>query len=242
MPENVFDERIARAYDAASADMFDPAVLDPTVRFLAGLAGDGPALELGIGTGRVAVPLSQTGIPVQGIEISTAMADRLRAKPGAEHIGVTIGDFATAKVDSVFPLAYLVYNTIANLMTQAEQVACFQNVADHLAPGGRFVIEVFVPTLRLLPPGENTRAFSVTPTHVGFDEYDIANQTLVSHHYWFYGDKVETFFTPHRYVWAAELDLMARLAGLTLTERWADWHRAPFTSESTAHISVWQKL
>jgi hypothetical protein len=169
------------------------------------------------------------------------MVARLRAKPGADDIGVTIGDFATARVGATFRLAYLVRNTIENLTTQDEQAECFRNVAAHLEPGGCFVIEVEVPALQRLPPGETIRAFTVTPTHLGFDEYDIASQRLVSHHYWVIDGQLETFSSPHRYVWPAELDLMARLAGMTLRERWSGWNREPFTGDSRQHISVWEK-
>jgi SAM-dependent methyltransferase len=236
-----FNERIASAYDATSRDMYDPAVLEPTVDFLATLAGDGAALELGIGTGRVALPLSARGVEVHGIDISAPMVERLRAKPGAENIDVTIGDFATTKVDHTFRLAYLVFNTITNLTTQDEQVACFENVAAHLEPGGCFVIEVHIPELQRLPPGETVRPFRVTPTHLGFDEFHLAEQILYSHHYFPVGDKLEVFSAPYRYVWPAELDLMARIAGMRLRERWADWDRSPFTGESRKHISVWEK-
>ena len=241
MPEDHFGERVAERYDELSAEMFAPAAIDPVVDFLAGLAGRGRALELGIGTGRIALPLAQRGIPVHGIDLSEAMVARLRAKPGAEDIGVTIGDFATATVDGTFSLAYLVFNTIMNLTTQDEQVACFQNVAAHLEPGGCFVIEVGVPDLQRLPPGETFQPFDVSPTHLGFDEYDVARQGLVSHHYWIDDGNVEVFSPPFRYVWPAELDLMARLAGMTLRERWSGWKREPFTSESTKHVSVWSK-
>jgi SAM-dependent methyltransferase len=169
------------------------------------------------------------------------MVARLRAKPGGDQITVTIGDFATTRVAGRFSVAYLVFNTIMNLTTQDEQVACFQNVADHLAPGGCFVIEVGVPDLQRLPPGETVRAFTVTDSRLGFDEYDIAGQGLVSHHYWIQDGKLEVFSPPFRYVWAAELDLMARLAGMSLRERWSGWNREPFTSDSTQHVSVWQK-
>jgi hypothetical protein len=169
------------------------------------------------------------------------MAARLRAKPGAERIGVTIGDFATATVPATFRVAYLVANTIMNLTTQEEQVACFQNVAAHLEPGGRFVIEVLVPGLRRLPPGERFQPFAVTPTHLGFDEYDVARQGLISHHYWIEDGRVEVLSPPFRYVWPSELDLMARLAGMNLHERWSSWTRRPFTSESEKHVSVWEK-
>ncbi len=241
MRESFFEGPIAEGYDAIWADKFDPAVVDPAVDLLAELAGDGAALELGIGTGRVAVPLRGRGVAVHGIELSAAMAEQLRAKPGADDIEVTIGDFATATVDRTFRLAYLVANTIMNLTSQDEQVACFQNAARHLEPGGTFVIEVIVPALRRLPPGETIVPFTVTPTHLGFDEYDVATQRSWSHHYWPGGVGPEAFSAPFRYVWPSELDLMARLAGMTLRERWSGWDRAPFTSDSTEHISVWEK-
>jgi SAM-dependent methyltransferase len=239
VPESYFEGPIAEGFDAIWAETFDPDVLDPVIDFLADLTGDGAALELGIGTGRVALPLRQRGVPVHGIELSAAMAEQLRAKPGAEDIGVTIGDFATATVDRTFRLAYLVVNTIMNLTSQEEQVTCFQNVARHLEPGGCFVIEVIIPALQRLPRGETFVPFTVTPTHLGFDEYDVATQRSWSHHYWVGREDIRVFSAPFRYVWPAELDLMARLAGMTLRERWSDWDRAPFTSDSTKHISVW---
>ena len=241
MPEDHFGERVAEGYDESSADMFEPAVVAPVVDFLAELAGDGAALELGIGTGRIAVPLSQRGVRVHGIDLSAAMVARLRAKPGAEDIGVTIGDFATTRVEGTFSVAYLVFNTIMNLTTQAEQVACFQNVAAQLEPGGCFVIEVEVPRLQRLPPGETFVPFTVSATRLGFDEYEIATQGLISHHYRVVDDELEVRSIPFRYVWPAELDLMARLAGMTLRGRWSGWKREPFTSDSTAHVSVWEK-
>jgi SAM-dependent methyltransferase len=241
VPEVYFDERIAAGYDATSADMYEPEVLDPAVNFLADLAGTGAALEFGVGTGRIAVPLSQRGVPVHGIDISSAMVARLQAKPGADDIGVTIGDFATTKVPRPFTLVYLVYNTISNLTTQEEQSECFRNAAAHLEPGGHFVIEVVVPDLQRLPPGETVRAFKVTPTHLGFDQIDVATQTSISHHYFMVDGRLETFSSPFRYVWPSELDLMARLAGMTLRERWSDWNRQPFTSDSRSHVSVWEK-
>jgi SAM-dependent methyltransferase len=242
MPDNHFGEPVAAGYDEASEAMFDPAVVEPTVDFLAGLAGDGAALELGIGTGRIALPLAERGVTVHGIDLSAAMVQRLRAKRGAAGVGVTIGDFATTRVPGTFRLAYLVFNTINNLTTQDAQVECFRNVATHLEAGGCFVIEVGVPDLRRLPPGETVRAFTVTPDYVGFDEYtDLVNQILYSHHYRVAGDKLDVSSAPFRYVWPSELDLMARLAGMTLRERWSDWKRQPFTAESTSHISVWQK-
>lgn len=241
MPTNYFDEGPAERYDEHAAEMFDPAVLEPAVSLLAGLAGDGRALEFAIGTGRIALPLSRRGVPVHGIDLSEAMVARLQAKPGAEGIGVTIGDFASTRVPGSFRLVYLVYNTIGNLTEQDEQVQCFRNAAAHLEPGGYFVIEVGVPDLRRLPPGERIRAFSVTSSHLGFDEYEVASQGLVSHHYWFGQGAPEAFSIPFRYVWPAELDLMARLAGMDLDGRYADWDRQPFTSESVKHVSVWRK-
>jgi SAM-dependent methyltransferase len=241
MRKNYFDERIAESYEAKWPNLFEPAVIDPVVSFLADLAGSGAALELGIGTGRIALPLSQRGVRVHGIDLSPAMIAQLRAKPGAGDIDVTTGDFAITTVGGTFRLAYLVRNTIENLTTQDEQVECFRNVAAQLEPGGCFVIEVEVPALQRLPSGETIRAFTVTPTHLGFDEYDIAVQGLVSHHYWVDDGQLEVFSAPFRYVWPAELDLMARLAGMTLRERWSGWKHEPFTSESTTHVSVWEK-
>jgi SAM-dependent methyltransferase len=242
MPEDHFGEPVAERYDEDSAEMFDPAVVEPAVDLLAELAGQGRALELGIGTGRIAIPLARRGIGVHGIDLSGAMVARLRAKQGDEQIGVTVGDFATTKVDGLFSVAYLVFNTIENLTTQDEQVACFENVASHLEPGGCFVIEVAVPDLQRLPPGETFRPFHVSETHLGIDEYDVVGQGLVSHHYrrTAHGS-FEKSSVPFRYVWPAELDLMARIAGLTLVARWGGWKREPFTSESRKHVSVWEK-
>jgi SAM-dependent methyltransferase len=241
MPEDHFGERVAERYDEDEAEMFDPEVVEPVVDFLAELAGDGAVLELGIGTGRIAIPLAQRGVQVHGVDLSEAMVARLRAKPGAEKIEITIGDFATTSIEGTFSLAYLVFNTIGNLTSQDEQVACFQNVAAHLEPGGRFVIETGVPGLRRLSPGETFRLFDVSDTHLGIDEYDAVSQRLVSHHY---NRRLDGSFEhsslPLRFVWPAELDLMARLAGMTLLERWGGWKREPFTSESTKHVSVWE--
>jgi SAM-dependent methyltransferase len=239
--DGFFDEPVAARYDESNAEMFDAVVVDPAVDFLAGLAGSGRALELGIGTGRIALPLAQRGVPVHGIELSQAMAARLRAKPGGEEIGVTIGDFATTTVEGTFALAYLVFNTIGNLTTQAAQVACFRNVAAHLEPGGCFVIEVGIPELQRLPPGETMRLFHASQTHWGVDEYDVANQGLTSHHFELVDGRFELRSIPFRYVWPAELDLMAELAGMRLRERWSGWKREPFTSDSGKHVSVWEK-
>jgi SAM-dependent methyltransferase len=240
-PDGYFGEEIAADYDASVGSEFDPAVIAATVDFLAGLAGDGRALELGIGTGRIALPLAARGVPVHGIDLSRAMVERLRAKPGGDEIDVTIGDFSTTRVEGSFSLAYIVFNTIENLTTQAAQVACFANVARHLAPGGRFVIEVGIPDLRRLPPGENAVVFDVSDDHWGIDEYDVANQGLISHHFTRVGDRIEYSSGPFRYLWPSELDLMAQIAGLELAERWSGWHREPFTNESRKHISVWEK-
>ena len=241
MPEDYFGEAAAARYDQSSADMFEPAVVAPVVDVLAGLAGEGAALELGIGTGRIALPLSQRGVRVHGIDLSEAMVARLRAKPGAERIGVTVGDFATTRVDGRFSVAYLVFNTIGNLTSQDAQVACFQNAAAHLEPGGCFVIEVGIPNLRRLPPGETMRVFRASQAHWGIDEYDVANQGLTSHHFELVDGRFECLSIPFRYAWPAELDLMAQLAGMRLRERWSGWQREPFTSDSRKHVSVWEK-
>ena len=239
--DGYFDERVAARYDESAAEMFDPAAIDPVVDLLVELAGSGRALELGIGTGRIALPLAQRGVPVHGIELSKAMVARLRAKPGGEDVGVTIGDFATTTVDGTFSVAYLVFNTIMNLTTQAAQVACFRNVAAHLEPGGCFVIEVGVPALQRLPPGETIHAFHVSESRWGFDEYDVARQALTSHHLEIVEDRLERLSIPFRYAWPSELDLMAELAGMSLRERWSGWKRERFTSDSSKHVSVWEK-
>ncbi len=239
--DGYFDEAVAATYDEDSAERFDPAELEPAVDFLAELAGNGSALEFAIGTGRIALPLADRGVPMHGIDMSTAMVERLRAKPGGNDIGVTIGDFATTRVDGSFSLVYLVYNTIGNLTTQEAQVACFRNAAAHLEAGGTFVIEVGVPELRRLPPGETGHVFHIGEDRWGIDEYDVARQRLTSHHFWMEGSEVERFSMPFRYVWPSELDLMAQLAGMTLRDRWAGWRKEPFTSESRSHVSVWEK-
>lgn len=239
--DGYFPEPIAATYDEASADMFRPDAVGPVVDFLAERAGDGRALELGIGTGRIALPLAARGVPVHGIDLSRAMVDRLRAKPGGDAIGVTIGDFATTKVDGPFSVAYLVFNTIMNLTTQDAQVACFRNVAGHLAPGGCFVVEVMVPELRKLPPGQHAVPFHVGARRLGFDTYDTATQAMSSHHVRIADGHATYTEIPFRYVWPAELDLMARLAGLRLRERWEGWTREPFGHDSGRHVSVWEK-
>ena len=238
--DGYFDERVAARYDESSFEMFAREAVEPAVDFLAALAGDGRALELGIGTGRIALPLAGRGVEVHGIDVSQAMVARLREKPGGEEIPVAIGDFATTRVDGAFSLAYLVFNTINNLTTQAEQVACFRNVGAHLEPGGCFVIEVGVPELRRLPPGETMHVFDASEGHWGIDEYDLVNQGLVSHHFSLVDGAIERVSMPFRYVWPSELDLMAELAGMRLRERWSGWKREPFTGESRKHVSVWE--
>ena len=230
-------DSIARLYDPWSVSVTEDVqfYVDEALRV------DTPVVELGIGTGRIAIPLSRRGVPVHGIDLSEAMVARLRAKPGTERIGVTIGDFATTTVGGRFSVAYLVFNTIMNLTTQDEQVACFRNVAAHLEPGGCFVVEVGLPDLRRLPPGETIRPFAVTETRLGFDEYDVATQGLISHHYTVTDGNLEIRSIPFRYVWPSELDLMARLAGMTRRGRWSGWNREPFTDDSRKLVAVWEK-
>lgn len=236
---DVWGEAAAARYDTASG-MFDPAVVTPTVDRLAALAGGGRALEFAIGTGRVAVPLAARGVPVAGIELSQPMVDVLRRKVDEDAVPVVIGDMATTRVPGEFTLVYLVYNTIGNLCTQDEQVACFANAARHLVPGGRFVIEVGVPQLRRLPPGQAAVPFDISDAHLCFDTYDLVTQQATSHHFSREPDGSYRRGTHHyRYVWPAELDLMARLAGLMLEDRAADWRGNPFTVESPGHVSTW---
>lgn len=230
-----FGERVAARYDDSTGEYFDEAVIESTVDFLAEHSGDGAALELAIGTGRIALPLAQRGVRVHGIDLSTAMVAKLKEKPGADAVGVTTGDFATTKVDGTFSLVYLVFNTINNLTTQDEQVACFANTAAHLDPGGRFVIEAGVPNTARLT------VFDLSDTHVGIDELDFDTQRLVSHHFSLVDGRWERASVPFRSVSPAELDLMARLAGMSLRERWSGWKREPFTADSPKHVSVWQK-
>ncbi|RKN44881.1 class I SAM-dependent DNA methyltransferase [Streptomyces hoynatensis] len=240
-PEDYFGEPVAEHYDESSADMFEPELLDATAGLLAGLAGRGRALEFAVGTGRVALPLAERGVEVHGIDLSRAMVSRLRAKPGGDAIGVTIGDIVTTRVEGTFSLVYLVFNTIMNLTTQEAQVDCFRNAAAHLAPGGCFLVEVGVPDLRRLPPGQNVVPFHVGEETLGFDVYDTATQAMSSHHVRVAGGRGEYRAIPFRYVWPAELDLMARIAGLRLRDRWEGWSRQPFTAESRHHVSVWEK-
>ncbi|MER6584283.1 class I SAM-dependent DNA methyltransferase [Micromonospora chalcea] len=239
--DEIWNAETAERYDTPGTGMFAPEVLDPAVDRLAALAGDGPVLEFAIGTGRVAVPLAERGVRVSGIELSAPMVERLRTKADAATIPVVIGDMATATSPGEYSLVYLVYNTISNLLAQAEQVACFRNAARHLKPGGRFVIELEVPQLRVLPPGQRAAVFASEPGYVGVDTYDVLRQHLVSHHFEFGdGREARVFRSPHRYVWPSELDLMGELAGFTLEHRYADWSGAEFTAESRSHVSIYR--
>ena len=238
--DGYFGERVAATYDE-TAEVYRPGAADAAAEVLAGLAGGGRALELGIGTGRIALPLARRGVDVHGIDLSRAMVARLRAKPGGDAIGVTIGDFATTRVDGGFSLVYLVFNTIMNLTSQDAQVACFRNAAAHLEPGGCFVIEVGVPDLRRLLPGQDVIPWHISPERWVFYSYDVATQAMRGHYIEFTDGRGEYRSIPFRYVWPAELDLMARLAGMRLRERWGGWAREPYTSESGQHVSVWEK-
>lgn len=238
----LWGERVAAGYDESLGAMNSPELINATTSLLADLAGVGPALEFAIGTGRIALPLSQRGVEVHGIELSEPMATELHRKPGGANVSVTIGDMATTSVGADrFSLVYLVFNTITNLLTQDEQVDCFRNAAAHLAPSGSFVIETLVPKLQRLPIGETIVPFDVSPEHLGFDEYDIVNQMSTSHHVYLRDGQADTVASPHRYAWPAEYDLMAKMAGLSLANRWADWDRSPFEASSTSHVSVWSK-
>jgi SAM-dependent methyltransferase len=239
--EQIWDADAAGRYDTPGTGMFAPEVLGPTVDCLAELAGDGPALEFAIGTGRVAVPLTERGVPVTGIELSVPMIDQLRTKADEATIPVVIGDMATATAPGKYTLVYLVFNTISNLLTQAEQVACVRNAARHLTTGGRFVVELEVPQLRKLPPGQQAVVFHSEPGYIGVDTYDVLRQHLVSHHFRFDESRTARLVrSPHRYIWPAELDLMAALAGFELDTRHADWTGAQFTAESRSHVSVYR--
>jgi SAM-dependent methyltransferase len=238
----LWDEETAERYDSTSAEMFAPDVLDPAVDFLARLAGSGAALEFALGTGRVGIPLAARGVSVTGIELSAPMVAQVRHKVDEATLPVVVGDMATTSVPGEFALVYLVWNSISNLRRQAEQVECFRNAARHLSPGGRFVIELWVPAVRRLPPGQPAVPMSIGDGHVVFDTYDLATQQCTSHHYWREADGTTRYGSGHfRYIWPAECDLMAQLAGLELEDRFADWRRSPFTSDSESHISVWRK-
>jgi hypothetical protein len=239
--EGYFGERVAAVYDEHSATMFDPAVVEPAVDLLAELAGDGGALEFAVGTGRIALPLAGRGVRVAGIDNSEPMLARLREKPGAERVEAVVGDMASTRVDGEFSLVYLVFNTIFNLTTQDGQVACFANAAAHLPSGGRFVIEARVPELQRLPLGQTVLPWRADPGGMSYYVYDVVTQRLSGQHYYFVDGRVQASPTEMRYAWPAELDLMARLAGLELADRWAGWDREPFTALSPAHVSVYEK-
>jgi SAM-dependent methyltransferase len=239
--EEIWDVETARLYDTPGVGMFAPEVLGPTVDRLVELADGGSAVEFAVGTGRVAVPLAARGVPVTGIELSRPMVDQLRAKVDEAAVPVVVGDMATTRAPGDHALVYLVFNTISNLLTQAEQVRCFRNAARHLRPGGRFVVELGVPDLRVLPPGQRGVVFGVEPGYLGIDTYDVLHQHLVSHHVDVgEGREARVFRSPHRYVWPAELDLMGQLAGFDLEVRHADWAGTAFTAESRSHVSVYR--
>ena len=240
--EGYFGERVAAVYDEHSAGMFDPAVVAPAVELLAELAGDGAALELAVGTGRIALPLAERGVRVAGIDNSEAMLARLREKPGGERIEAIAGDMAATRVEGEFSLVYLVFNTIFNLVEQDGQVACFANAAAHLAAGGRFVVEARVPELQRLPLGQTVLPWRADPDVMSFYVYDVVSQRLSGRHYHFEVGRVQPSPIEMRYAWPAELDLMARLAGMRLEHRWGGWRREPFTHLSPAHISVYSKI
>ncbi|MEV0123751.1 class I SAM-dependent methyltransferase [Streptomyces sp. NPDC050703] len=243
LQEEMWDDEVAEGYDTPGTGVFAPEVLGPTVDRLVELADGGRALEFAIGTGRVAVPLAERGVPVSGIELSRPMLDQLRTKADEAAVPVVVGDMATARVPGEFQLVYLVYNTISNLLTQAEQVVCFRNAARHLAPGGRFVVELWVPELRKLPPGQRAMVWESATGYIGLDTYDVLHQQVVSHHFRFdagAGREARLLRSPHRYIWPSELDLMAELAGMTLESRHADWTGKEFTAESRSHVSVYR--
>jgi SAM-dependent methyltransferase len=234
---------VAEIYDATYSAHFDPSVLEPTVELLAQLAGGGPALEFAVGTGRVALPLSARGIAVYGIELSPHMVEQLSAKPGSEAVPVIVGDMTNTAVPGRFKLVYLVANTIMNVTTQQDQVAVFANAAAHLEPGGRFVVEVIVPQLRRVPPGEVGRVFTFHADHIGIETFDdLVGQIAWSHHWIEVEGRLIRHSAPYRYVWPSELDLMARIAGFRLRDRWAGWNQAPFVSDSTSQVAVFEKV
>lgn len=242
---DIWDQDAARRYDTPGVGMFAPEVLGPTVDRLRALAGDGRALEMAIGTGRVAVPLAEAGVAVAGIELCQPMIDQLRTKADEETIPVVAGDMTTTQVDGAFSLVFLVFNGISNVLTQDRQIAVFENAARHLVPGGRFVIELWVPDLRTLPPGRTGSVFSTKPGYLGADVFDPVAQYVESHHVTFDpegGTAARVFRSPHRYIWPAELDLMARIAGFALESRDGGWSNEPFTGESRDHVSIYRLL
>jgi SAM-dependent methyltransferase len=235
---------VAEIYDKTYAAMFEPPALQPMTGLLAGLARGGPALEFAVGTGRVALALSARGIAVHGLELSPHMAERMLAKPGADAVPVTIGDMTATRVPGApFRLVYLVANTIMNVTTQDDQLAVFANAAAHLGPGGCFVVEVIVPQLRRVPTGQDSWVFTLDPDHVGIETFDdLVGQIAWSHHWMEADGRLVRHSAPYRYIWPSELDLMARITGFRLRERWAGWDRAPFTSDSRSQVAVFEKL
>jgi SAM-dependent methyltransferase len=243
MPAHIWEREIAEVYDATSAAMFDPSVLDPCVEFLASLAGDGAALEFAIGTGRVALPLSQRGVSVSGIELSPDMVDQLKAKLGADQIPVAIGDMTTTRVDGSFNLVYVVWNALTNVTTQDEQLEVVANAAAHLVQGGHFVVEVVVPQLRHIPAGELGRVFTLEEDHIGIETFDdLVGQVSWSHHWIHVDGRLLRHSAPSRQLWPSELDLMGKMSGLRLTERWTNWSRQPFSSDSPQQVAVFEKV
>jgi SAM-dependent methyltransferase len=238
----VWDEEIAAVYDETYEAKFAPEVVDPMVDLLEHLADGGAVLEFAVGTGRVALPLSARGVMVQGIELSPAMAARLNAKPGSERVRVTVGDMCTTRVGDEFSVVYIVANSLMNVTTQHEQLSVFTNAARHLRTRGSFVVELIVPQLQKVPPGETARVFTLEPDHVGIETFDdLVGQIAWSHHWMHVQDRFVRHSAPYRYLWPGELDLMGALAGLRLRDRWADWHRAPFRSDSPAQVAVFEK-
>ena len=235
-----YGDRIAESYDRMYPG---GGGVEPSVNVLAKLAGGGRALELGIGTGRVALPLAERGVTVHGIDASQAMVDRLRAKPGGDAIPVSIGDFAEFQVDSRFELIFVVCNTLFGLATQDAQVQCFQRVAEHLAAGGTFLIEAFVPDPARFVGGRNLSVSGIEPDLVTLDvaRHDAANQRVYSQHLLLTEAGTRLYPVQLRYAWPSELDLMARLAGLRLRDRWSGWDGAPFTAASSSHISLYER-
>lgn len=238
--DQLWDADAAAGYDTPGEGMFAPEVLGPTVDRLAALAEGGRALELAIGTGRVAIPLHEAGVAVVGIELSESMIGRLRQKVTETQIPVVRGSMTSARATGEFSLVYLVFNTIGNLYSQDEQIACIRNAAAHLRPGGRFVVELWVPRPQPVGSG-HAQVFGAADGYLGVDVLDLATQRGVSHHVRYSADgAARVGFSPFRFVWPSELDLMARLAGMELESRHADWAGSPFTGESTSHVSVYR--
>ena len=243
MASITWDRELAQVYDETYAAAFEPSALDPVIEVLAELAGSGKALEFAVGTGRVALPLAARGIPTHGVELSPHMAERLRAKPGSDAVAVTVGDMTTTVVPGSFSLVYIVANSIMNVTTQQEQLAVFANAAAHLQRGGCFVVEVIVPQLQHVPPGDSARVFTLKPDHVGIETFDdLVGQIAWSHHWVYVQGKLVRHSAPYRYIWPSELELMAQLAGLRLRERWAAWDRTPFTATSTSQVAVFERV